>query len=47
LNWPTDLQPKILTTLPERHTRKGILADVMAGVVVGVVALPLANVDRA
>jgi len=42
LNWPTDLQPKILATVREGYTRRTLAADVMAGVVVGVVALPLA-----
>ena len=40
--WPVDLEPKLLVTLREGYTRTGLAADVMAGLVVGVVALPLA-----
>lgn len=42
MRWPTDLEPKLLLTLREGFTRSGLAADVMAGLVVGVVALPLA-----
>lgn len=42
MNWPTDLQPKVVLTLREGFTRAGVASDVMAGLVVGVVALPLA-----
>src|SRR5262245_58449133 len=35
------LKPKLLTTLP-RYTRRQFAADAIAGVIVGVVALPLA-----
>ena len=40
--WPTDLQPKLLLTIREGYTRATVASDVMAGLVVGVVALPLA-----
>jgi MFS superfamily sulfate permease-like transporter len=34
--------PKSIVCLPERYTLHGLLADVLAGVTVGVIALPLA-----
>jgi len=40
--WPEDLQPKLLTVLREGLTREVVTRDVLAGVVVGIVALPLA-----
>ncbi len=40
--WPEDLQPKLLMVLREGITRDVVLRDVLAGVVVGIVALPLA-----
>jgi SulP family sulfate permease len=40
--WPEDLQPKLLAVLREGLTRDVVVRDILAGVVVGVVALPLA-----
>ena len=40
--WPEDLQPKLIVVLREGLTREGVTRDVLAGVVVGIVALPLA-----
>jgi len=40
--WPEDLQPKLIPVLREGLTREGVARDVLAGVVVAVVALPLA-----
>jgi SulP family sulfate permease len=39
---PTDLEPKLLTVLREGISRQDLVRDALAGVVVGVVALPLA-----
>jgi len=39
---PTQLKPKLLTVLRTGYTREQFFADVGAGVIVGVVALPLA-----
>jgi SulP family sulfate permease len=39
---PTDLEPKLLTTLREGYSARDFGRDALAGVVVGVVALPLA-----
>jgi SulP family sulfate permease len=39
---PKDLEPKLWTTLREGYTARDLGRDAMAGVVVGVVALPLA-----
>lgn len=39
---PSDLEPKLLTVLREGITREDFLRDALAGVVVGIVALPLA-----
>src|SRR5688572_20533416 len=39
---PTDLEPKLLTTLREGYSLRDLGRDALAGVVVGVVALPLA-----
>ncbi len=40
--WPEDLQPKLLAVLREGLTRDVVVRDILAGVVVGIVALPLA-----
>jgi SulP family sulfate permease len=40
--WPTELQPKLLLVLREGYTRTDLARDALAGVVVGIVALPLA-----
>ncbi len=42
MNWPIDLQPKILTTFREGCSRADLGRELLAGIVVGVVALPLA-----
>lgn len=42
LRWPEELQPKLLVVLREGLTREVVTGDVLAGVVVGIVALPLA-----
>jgi SulP family sulfate permease len=42
LPFPPELEPKILTTLREGYSAAALGRDVLAGVVVGVVALPLA-----
>ncbi len=42
LKYPTDLRPKFFDVLRERPSRETITKDVLAGVVVGIVALPLA-----
>src|SRR5258705_2272866 len=39
---PADLEPKLLTTLREGYSVRDLGRDALAGVVVGVVALPLA-----
>src|SRR2546428_12442812 len=39
---PTDLEPKLLTTLREGYSARDLGRDALAGLVVGVVALPLA-----
>ena len=39
---PADLEPKLLTTLREGYGTRDLGRDVLAGVVVGIVALPLA-----
>jgi sulfate permease, SulP family len=39
---PPDLEPKLLTTLREGYSLRDLGRDALAGVVVGVVALPLA-----
>src|SRR5262245_10776918 len=38
----SDLEPKLLSVLREGYSRHQLLQDVLAGIVVGVVALPLA-----
>lgn len=40
--WPLDLQPKLLAVLREGYGRRELVRDALAGLVVGVVALPLA-----
>jgi SulP family sulfate permease len=40
--WPEDLQPKLIAVLREGLTREIVTRDVLAGIVVGIVALPLA-----
>src|SRR5688572_22668000 len=42
IRWPEDLQPKLLAVIREGLTREIVTRDILAGVVVGVVALPLA-----
>src|SRR5262245_19880472 len=42
IRWPEDLQPKTLAVLREGLAREVIVRDILAGVVVGIVALPLA-----
>lgn len=42
LRLPLELEPKLLTVLREGYTRQDLLRDAMAGIVVGIVALPLA-----
>jgi sulfate permease, SulP family len=42
VRWPEELQPKLFTVLREGLTREILAGDVLAGVVVGIVALPLA-----
>jgi len=42
IRWPEDLQPKLLAVIREGLTRETVTKDILAGVVVGVVALPLA-----
>jgi SulP family sulfate permease len=39
---PTRLEPKLITVLREGYTKKQFSADLIAGVIVGIVALPLA-----
>ena len=39
---PTTLKPKLITVLQEGYSRRQLLADLGAGVTVGIVALPLA-----
>src|SRR5262247_2613433 len=39
---PSDLEPKLLTTLREGYSARDLGRDALAGLVVGVVALPLA-----
>jgi len=39
---PTRLEPKLITVLREGYTRKQFTSDLIAGVIVGIVALPLA-----
>ncbi|MBS1786673.1 MAG: sulfate permease [Acidobacteria bacterium] len=39
---PTRLQPKLITVFREGYTRKQFTSDLIAGVIVGIVALPLA-----
>src|SRR5258705_13164739 len=39
---PADLEPKLLTTLREGYSLRDLGRDALAGVVVGVVAMPLA-----
>lgn len=39
---PTRLQPKLITVLREGYTKKQFTSDLIAGVIVGIVALPLA-----
>jgi SulP family sulfate permease len=34
--------PKSIVCLREGYTRRGLLADIMAGITVGIIALPLA-----
>lgn len=41
MSWPSDLQPKFLLVLREGYKLKDFARDAMAGVVVGIVALPL------
>lgn len=40
--WPEDLQPKLFLVLQEGLSREVVTRDVLAGIVVGIVALPLA-----
>lgn len=42
LSWPVELQPKLLMVLREGYSRSDLARDALAGVVVGIVALPLA-----
>lgn len=42
VRWPADLTPKFVTVLSEGLTRRDLQRDVLSGLVVGVVALPLA-----
>ena len=42
MRWPIELQPKLLTVLREGYSRADFTRDALAGVVVGIVALPLA-----
>lgn len=42
MNWPEELQPKLLLVIREGYTRSDLARDALAGVVVGIVALPLA-----
>ncbi|MDP2469977.1 MAG: SulP family inorganic anion transporter [Candidatus Palauibacterales bacterium] len=39
---PTDLEPKLITVVREGYSRSDLVHDLQAGIVVGVVALPLA-----
>lgn len=39
--WPVDLEPKLVTVLREGLSREQLLRDLLAGLVVGVVAVPL------
>lgn len=39
---PTRLEPKLITVLREGYTKKQFTSDLIAGVIVGIVALPLA-----
>lgn len=41
LSWPQDLEPKLLLLLREGYSRADLSRDLLAGLVVGVVALPL------
>jgi SulP family sulfate permease len=40
--WPAELEPKLLTILREGYTARDLVRDTLAGIVVGIVALPLA-----
>ena len=40
--WAPELEPKLVSVLRERYTRDRFVSDCFAGVVVGIVALPLA-----
>ena len=40
--WPEDLEPKLVSVLREGLTREVVTREVLAGLVVGIVALPLA-----
>src|SRR5579872_4146192 len=42
LNLPLAFTPKLFTTLKEGYTRRDFFKDLIAGVIVGTVALPLA-----
>ena len=42
IGWPEELQPKLVAVVREGLTREIVTRDVLAGLVVGVVALPLA-----
>jgi len=42
IRWPEDLEPKLVSVVREGLTREIVTRDVLAGLVVGVVALPLA-----
>lgn len=42
MRWPEELQPKLFAVLREGLTKEIVTGDILAGVVVGVVALPLA-----
>jgi SulP family sulfate permease len=42
IRWPEDLEPKLVSVVREGLTREIVTRDALAGIVVGIVALPLA-----
>lgn len=39
---PIDLTPKIITAFKEGYSKKTLMGDLVSGVIIGIVALPLA-----
>jgi hypothetical protein len=44
--WTTEFEPKLITVLREGYSRTLFVQDLLAGLVVGVVAIPLAIIGR-